>query len=69
MAVTTQVNARMPADLVRLATERIRQDLPGVKIDSRSGVIRYAVALLAGLTRDQAASELERGYRMSDKRF
>lgn len=61
---TTQVNARMPVALVKLATEQARQEQPGVKIDSRSGVIRYAIALLAGIPRDQAAKELERGYRM-----
>lgn len=69
MAATGQYNARMPRQMIELATERAQRDQPGAKISGHSGVVRYAVALLAGIPRDQAAKELERGYRMETEKI
>ncbi len=66
MPVMTQRSIRMPRDLIKLATERARQEQPDIKI-SVPGVVRYALALLAGLPCEEAARELERGYRKQDR--
>lgn len=63
MPVMIQTGARVPVDLVKRATEHARRAEPDAQISGVGGVVRYALALLAGLPHDQAAKELERGYR------
>jgi hypothetical protein len=53
---TTQVNTRIPVDLADRAARAARQARPGL---SMSGVIRLALARLAGLP-DEYASPLPR---------
>jgi hypothetical protein len=47
---------RLPADLAERAQARVRKIEPDVTL---TGVIRYAVALFAGLSIDQAADQLK----------
>jgi len=53
---TMRVDARLPVDLVASATARARQSRPGL---SMSGVVRLALARLAGLP-DEYADALPR---------
>ena len=64
--VMTQRTIRMPKGLIKLATERVQQEQPDVKIDGFPGVVRYALALLIGIPREEAARELVRGHRKED---
>lgn len=59
---TVWTSARMPKDLVERASERARTIEPDAPI---SGILRYALALLAGLSPDQAREHLKvrpKGY-------
>lgn len=59
---TVRTAARLPADLVERATERARRIEPDAQI---SGILRYALALLAGLSAEQAREHLNirpKGY-------
>lgn len=59
---TVKMDARLPTDLVERAAERARRIQPDAQI---SGILRYALALLAGLPPDQAREHLKirpKGY-------
>jgi len=53
---TIMTGVRLPVDLVERAQAQVRKIEPNVPI---SGVIRYAIALLAGLASAQAADQLK----------
>lgn len=61
-AGTVRTAARLPTDLVERAAERARRIEPDAQV---SGIVRYALALFAGLTPDQAREHLKirpKGY-------
>ena len=52
---TVKTAARLPVDLVESASARARKIDPDASI---SGILRYAIALLAGLPAEQAREHL-----------
>lgn len=65
---TVKTDARLPVDLLERAAERARKIQPDAQL---SGIVRYAIALLAGVSPDQAREHLKirpKGYIRTSRR-